>query len=98
MFDSIPIELKVRRGKALPLDETLIHEKFPPGSQAAAYASNTRLAFVLVLDLPENQPVSTNLSKSIAVINKDFGSTLGFPTSVITMIFHCHHPKPSSIS
>lgn len=95
--DSIPIELKVRKGQRQPLGQVL-DDRFPPAGQAAVYASKTRLGFLCVLDLPEDgTPVPTNLDSCFRVITRKFHGEQDFATCIAVVIFHCHHPKPSSV-
>jgi hypothetical protein len=94
LFDNIPIELKVRRGGTTPLQE-IIDDTYRPAGQACAYATLTRLAYVLVLDLPAHTPEITNLDSCFRVIERDMGTD--FPTCIVVAIFHCHHPKPSRV-
>jgi hypothetical protein len=94
LFDNIPIELKVRRGGTTPLQE-IIDDTYRPAGQACAYATQTRLAYVLVLDLPAHTPEITNLDSCFRVIERDIGTD--FPTCIVVAIFHCHHPTPSRV-
>lgn len=95
--NEIPIELKVRRGACGPLLANELDETFRPGSQAAAYAAISRLAFVLVLDLPEGNSMVANLESCASVIVKEISPNAEFPTCIVVVIFHCHHPTPSSL-
>lgn len=95
--DEIPIELKVRRGMYGPLSANELDEKFRPGGQASAYAAVSRLGFVVVLDLPEGDPVVVNLECCVSVIVREVSVNEDFPTCIVVIIFHCHHPRPSSV-
>lgn len=95
--DHIPIELKVRRGKAAPLFANELQENYRPGSQAAAYAAVSRLGFVVLLDLPEGEHGIFNLEHCADVIVKEVSANAGFPTCIVVVVFHCHHPRPSSV-
>lgn len=94
--DVLPIELKVRRGRHGPLAINELDESFRPGSQAAAYAAVSRLGFVVVLDLPEGDPMVVNLERCASVIVRRIPPDSDFPTCIVVVVFHCHHPRPSS--
>ena len=95
--DMIPIELKVRRGKTQPLADDEVDERFKPSGQAAAYAAVSRLSMVLVLDLPEKEGCLTNLESCAKITARRFPDSEDFPTCIVVFIFHCHHPRPSSV-
>ncbi len=94
LFDSIPIELKVRRGAKAPL-AAAVDDSYAPVLQASAYAAKTRLAIVVVLDLPDDDTpaYSTNLDNCVVPFERDAGGD--FPTCGVIFSFHCHHPTPS---
>ena len=93
-LDEIPIELKVQRGRRKSLSQ-FISDEYKPAAQASAYASGTRIGFVLVLDLPDGEATTTNLDSCFHVIERSESSD--FPTCVVVAIFHCHHLTPSRI-
>ena len=95
--DVIPIELKVRRGSKEPLDLSKIDDSFRPGSQAAAYASISRVGIVLILDLSDLGDSILNLESCATVIEKRFPEDSAYPTSIVIVTFRCQHPKPSAI-
>jgi hypothetical protein len=94
--DEIPLELKIRRGKYAPLSPNELKKNFRPGSQAAAYAAVSRLGFIVLLDLPEGDPVVVNLEHCASVIVREVSANAGFPTCIVVVVFHCHHQRPSS--
>jgi hypothetical protein len=95
LFDGIiPLELKVRRGAKKPLGAQDLDGSYRPGGQAAAYAALSRLAFVVVLDLPEGDEQLTNLDNCASVIEREFEEG-EFNTCIAVFVFHCHHPRPS---
>lgn len=98
-FDDIPIELKVRKDYSGALtSELMTSGVFPPGGQAAAYAATSRLGLVAVLDLPMGADSTlTNLSQCVGVIRRDMRKDDDYPTCIVGLVFHCHHPKPSSV-
>src|SRR5437588_10355167 len=81
--DTIPIELKVRRGRRVPLDVADIDEKFRPSGQAAAYAAVSRLGFVVVLDLPDNDAQVVSLENCATVVERRYPETAGYPTCIV---------------
>lgn len=98
LFDGqIPLELKVRRGKHAPLLANELKKNFRPGSQAAAYAAVSRLGFIVLLDLPEGEHGIFNLEHCADVIVKEVSANAEFPTCIVVVVFHCHHPRPSSV-
>jgi hypothetical protein len=94
--DTIPIELKVRRGLREPLDVADVDEKFRPGGQAAAYAAISRLGFVIVLDLPATETQVVSLENLATVIERRFPETAEYPTCIVVIVFRCYEPTPSS--
>lgn len=96
--DTIPIELKVREGYEHPLADAAVDARYPGRGQAAAYASISRLGLVTVLDLPSGNTAITNLDNCVSVVERTFEDETGLPTCVAAFTFHCHHPKPSSVS
>jgi hypothetical protein len=71
---------------------------FLEASQAAAYAANSRLGIVALLDVPYGDRVLiTNISQCVTVVKRVVEGENDYPTLVVVFIFHCHHPKPSSI-
>lgn len=97
LFDNtIPVELKVRRGGKTAL-AAVLDEKYPATGQAAAYAAHSRLGVVVVLDLPNESPTISNLDSSVRVVERDLAQDGSYPTCVVVFIFHAHHPKPSSV-
>ncbi len=96
-FDSvIPIELKVRQKSHSLFNESFVIKNFKHGGQAAAYATVSRIAFVLILDLPFDKEKLTNLNNCYRIFEKRFKENEDFPTCIIALVFHCHHPRPSS--
>jgi hypothetical protein len=95
--DMIPIELKVRKRKKAPLSNKDVDTTFKAASQAAAYASVSRLGIVLILDLPREKACITNIEQCCNVFMKNFSRANDLPTCIVTFIFHCHHPRPSSL-
>jgi hypothetical protein len=93
--DTIPIELKIRRGRREPLNAADIDEAFPPSGQAAAYAAISRLGFVVVLDLPDNDVPIANLEACATVIERRFPEGSPYPTCVVLIVFRCYKAKPS---
>ncbi len=94
-FDGLPIELKVRKYSPSEIEDKIVNDKFQPASQASVYASNTRLGFVLILDLPADDVKNpTNLNNCFYLIEKQFDNS-SLPTSIIVCIFYCNLPKPS---
>ena len=98
MFGDIPIELKVRKKENEPLIDNILEDKFKPASQAAAYAYNIRVGFVVVLDLPESNKQITNLDNCVKIIEKEFDSDNFYKTVINLFIFYCNQPIPSSAS
>ena len=97
-FDqTIPVELKVREGTRQSLADDAVNAKFPGTGQAAAYAAVSRLGFVLILDLPSGTEEIINLDRCVKVITREFEPQDPFPTCIVVFIFHCHHPRPSSL-
>lgn len=97
LFDTgIPIELKVVESKG-NLAENAVSEKFPGEGQAAAYASISRLGLVLLLDVAEGKEKITNLEHCVSVTERAFDGDQNLPTCIVVLVFHCHHPKPSSV-
>lgn len=94
--DIIPIELKVRRDKREPISITELTDCFKAGGQAAAYAAVSRLGIVVVLDLPEGEQVTSNLENCANVIVREIPAGAEFPTCIVAIVMHCHHPQPSS--
>ncbi len=97
LFDNIiPIELKVRKKNTSVFDELFLEENFKAGGQAAAYAPISRIAIILILDLPHSDAGLTNLNQCYKILTKTFNNNATFPTCLVAFSFHCHHPKPSS--
>jgi hypothetical protein len=98
-FDqTLPVELKVREGERQSMADAAVNAKFPGAGQAATYASISRLGFVLILDLPSDAEEVVNLDKCIKVVTREFEPDDPFPTCIVVFVFHCHHPRPSSVS
>lgn len=96
MFDdTIPIELKVRRGQREPLDTAEVDAAFPATGQAAAYAAISRLGFVIVLDLPDGGAPIANLEACAKVVERRFPKDSAYPTSIVLIVFRGHQGKPS---
>jgi hypothetical protein len=95
--DTIPIELKVRRGRRKPLSAADVDEAFPPSGQAAAYAAISRVGFLIVLDLPERAAVVTSLEASAKVITRRFPKDSAYPTCIVLIVFRCYQAKPSAM-
>lgn len=93
--DTIPIELKVRRGKREPLDVADIDERFRPGGQAAVYASVSRLGFVVVLDLPNDDTQVVSLENCATIVERRFPKTAEYPTCIVLIVFRCYGKTPS---
>jgi hypothetical protein len=99
LFDlSLPVELKVRRGHASFSFEDIVKEKFRAAGQAAAYAATSRLGLVLVLDLPNGGEVVANIDQCACVLRRESELSGAFPTCIVVLVFHCHHPIPSRIT
>jgi hypothetical protein len=97
LFDtSIPIELKARESGGSA--EDAVNAKYPGEGQAAAYAANSRLGIVLLLDVVEEGKKITNLEHCVAVTEREFDGGQNLPTCIVVLIFHCHHPRPSSVA
>ncbi len=97
-FDQVlPVELKVREEMTQSLAEAAVDAKFPGTGQAAAYAAVSRLGIVLILDLPTETEEIVNLNKCVKVVTREFEPDDPFPTCIVVFIFHCHHPRPSSV-
>jgi hypothetical protein len=94
--DTIPIELKVRRGRKGPLNLAEIDDAFPPAGQAAAYASVSRVGIVAILDLPDTDAPLGNLESCATVVEKRFPEDSPYPTCIVVISFRCHHFKPSA--
>jgi len=95
LFDGhIPIELKVWK-KGGDLLEKSVDETFPHAGQAAAYAAETRVAFLLLLDVSKPDSEITNLENCWKVITKGFVINKGLATKVVAGIFYCNYPSPS---
>lgn len=94
LFDShIPIELKVWK-EGGDLLERSVDEMFPHAGQAAAYAAETRVAFLLLLDVSKPDSEITNLENCWKVITKGFDINEGLATKVVAGIFYCNYPSP----
>jgi hypothetical protein len=93
--DTIPIELKVRRGYKKPLDVADIDESYRPGGQAAAYAAICRVGIVAVLDLPSDDAPVVSL-ENCTVIERRFPADSAYPTCIVVIVFRCHATSPSS--
>jgi hypothetical protein len=97
LFDtSIPIEFKARESAGST--EDAVDTKFPGEGQAAAYAANSRLGVVLLLDVVEEGKRITNLEHCVAVAEREFDGDQNLPTCIVVFVFHCHHPRPSSVA
>ena len=97
MFDdTIPVELKVRRGRRAPLNVDDVDDKYRPGGQAAAYAAISRFGFVIVLDLPDADTQVVSLENLATVIERRFPADAEYPTCIVLIIFRCYEGKPSS--
>ena len=94
--DTIPIELKVRRGRREPLDPADVDERFRPGGQAAVYAAVSRLGVVVVLDLPDNDTQVVSLENCATVIERQFPEAAEYPTCIVLIVFRCYARTPSS--
>jgi len=94
--DTIPIELKIRRGRKGPLNLAEIDDAFPPAGQAAAYASVSRVGIVAILDLPDTDAPLGNLESCATVVERRFPEDSPYPTCIVIISFRCHHPKPSA--
>jgi hypothetical protein len=94
--DTIPIELKVRRGYQEPLDVADVDEKFRPGGQAAVYSAVSRLGFVVVLDLPDAKAQVVNLENCATVIERRFPENAEYPTCIVLIAFRCYDRTPST--
>lgn len=94
--DTIPIELKVRRGRQKPFDVADVDEKFRPGGQAAVYAAISRLGFVVVLDLPNADTQMVNLENCATVIERRFPEEAAYPTCIVVVVLRCYERTPSS--
>ncbi|HAI32294.1 MAG: hypothetical protein CMO07_12295 [Thalassospira sp.] len=93
--DSIPIELKVRRGRKKPIDLADIEKAFPPGGQAASYAAISRLGFVLVLDLPEEDASVVSLENCVTTLERRYPEDAMYPTCIVVIVFRCVARSPS---
>jgi hypothetical protein len=94
--DSIPIELKVRRSRREPLNVADVDETFPPSGQVAAYAAVSRLGFVVVLDLPDDDAQVVSLENLATVIERRFPENAEYPTCIVLIVFRCYARTPSS--
>jgi hypothetical protein len=94
--DTIPIELKVRRGRREPLDAADVDEKFRPSGQAAVYAAVSRLGVVIVLDLPDSDSQVVSLENCATVTERRFPETAEYPTCIVLIVFRCYLRTPSS--
>jgi hypothetical protein len=94
--DTIPVELKVRRGYKKPLDISELDESFRPGGQAAHYAAICRVGIVAVLDLPSDDAQVVNLENCASVIERRIPSDASYPTCIVVIVFRCHETTPSS--
>lgn len=95
LFDGhIPIELKVWKDGGNLLEKS-VDETFPHAGQAAAYATETRVAFLLLLDVSKPDSEITNLENCWKVITKGFDINKGLATKVVAGIFYCNYPSPS---
>ena len=94
LFDTIiPVELKVRKGFATPLED-IINEHYKAHNQARAYAAKCRIGFVCVLDIPEKVDSTSNFDNCIQNFSISFGEDL-FDTVIITCIFSIRLKSPS---
>jgi hypothetical protein len=87
--------LKVRRGRREPLDVADVDERFRPGGQAAVYAAVSRLGFVVVLDLPDDDTQVVSLENSAMVVERRFPATAEYPTCIVLIVFRCYGKIPS---
>lgn len=94
--DTIPIELKVRRGRREPLNAAEVDDAFPASGQAAAYAAISRLGLVIVLDLPDDDAPVANLEACAKIIERRFPEDSAYPTCIVLIVFRCHQGKPSA--
>lgn len=93
--DSIPIELKVRRGRKKPIELSDIDESFLPGGQAASYAAISRLGFVLVLDLPDKDVPAVSLENCVTSVERRYPEDALYPTCIVVIVFRCVAHSPS---
>jgi hypothetical protein len=94
LVSNLPIELKARK-KGKPLTET-VDESYRPVGQAAAYAASVRVGIVAILDFPDGDSKLSNFDSCVRTVERVKDSE--FPTCIVVFIFHCHHPKPSSVA
>lgn len=94
--DTIPIELKVRRGRMGPLDLTVVDDAFRPSGQAAAYAAISRVGLVAILDLPNADVPTVNLESCVTVVERRFPEDNEYPTSIVIVTFRCNMLAPSA--
>ncbi|MCB9610745.1 MAG: hypothetical protein H6716_29435 [Polyangiaceae bacterium] len=93
--DVLPIELKVRRNRSGFLPE--VHgESGPRGvGQASTYAALSRVAFLLTLDVPDNDAVPAHLDACVRVFERTVDDEQHFPVCVVSMVFQCRLRSPS---
>jgi hypothetical protein len=94
--DTIPVELKVRRGYKKPFDVSDLDESFKPGGQAAHYAAICRVGIVAVLDLPSDDAQVVSLENSATVIERRIPEDAPYPTCIVVIVFRCYDTKPSA--
>jgi hypothetical protein len=97
LFDnSIPIELKVWK-KEHQCFESTVDEKFPHIGQAATYASNTRVGFLIILDISSPMTGIKNIENCWRILTKEFDINKQLSTKIITLFFNCNHIAPSKL-
>lgn len=94
--DTIPVELKVRRGYKNPFDVADVDERFKPGGQAAVYAAICRVGIVAVLDLPSDDAKVVSLDNCATVVERRFPEDAAYPTCIVVIVFRCYEKTPSS--
>ena len=97
LFDNtIPIELKVWREKQQDLENT-VDEKFPHIDQSATYASDTRVGFLVILDISAPMSGIKNIENCWRILTRKFDINKQLSTKIVTLFFDCNHKSPSKL-
>jgi hypothetical protein len=77
--------------------ESTVDEKFPHIGQAATYASNTRVGFLIILDISSPMTGIKNIENCWRILTKEFDINKQLSTKIITLFFNCNHIAPSKL-